>query len=204
MSETPLEQLASLQLDSDQLPIYELAAFNAADLDRVTSFATSFGSWQVPTEVAVALAMAADVRAAVAWIHDTGELVLLGGVPQLGEVAVDTLDYEAYTAGEMPAFLGGSAAGVERDDEGNAYELFKAEVMPAGTRVALLAHVKRWAKVHELMWGWRRHQDEPDGWSWLVGRLGRLASDTDKTNGTDNTDNANGTDNTGDTGDHLG
>lgn len=170
-----LTQVASLQLDQTVLPIYDLAAFNAADLDRVTSFATSFGSWQVPSDVAAALAMAPDARAALAWIHDTGELVLLGGVPQTGQVAVDTLDYEAYTAGQMPAFLGGSAAGVERDDEGNAYELFKSEVMPRGTRVALLAHVKRWAKVHELLWGWRRRQDDSDGWSWLVERLARLA-----------------------------
>lgn len=173
-----LSQVASLQLDRAELPIYELAAFNAADIDRVTSFATSFGSWQLPSDVAAALAMSVDSRAALAWIHDTGELVLLGGVPQPGEIAVDTLDYEAYTAGEMPAFLGGSAAGVERDDQGNAYELFKSEVMPEGTRVALLAHVSHWAKVHELLWGWRRHHDEPDGWSWLVERLARLATDT--------------------------
>lgn len=173
-----LTPVGSLQLDQAELPIYGLAAFNAADMDRVTSFSTSFGSWRVPADVAAALAMPAEARAALAWIHDTGELVLLGGVPQTGVVAVDTLDYEAYTVGEMPAFLGGSAAGVERDDEGNAYELFKSEVMPAGTRLALLAHVKRWAKVHELMWGWRRHHDDADGWSWLVERLARLEGDT--------------------------
>ena len=173
-----LTRVASLQLDQTELPIYDLAAFNAANIDRVTSFATSFGDWQVPAEVAAALAMRADSRAALAWIHDTGELVLLGGVPQTGEVAVDTLDYEAFTVGEMPAFLGGSAAGVERDDAGNAYELFKSEVMPEGTRVALLAHVKRWAKVHELLWGWRRRHDDADGWSWLVERLAQLEGET--------------------------
>lgn len=173
-----LTPVASLQLDQAELPIYELAAFNAANMDRVTSFATSFGDWQLPAEVAAALAMPADARAALAWIHDTGELVLLGGVPQTGEVAVDTLDYEAYTAGEMPAFLGGSAAGVERDDEGNAYELFKSEVMPEGTRVALLAHVKHWAKVHGLLWGWRRRHSDADGWTWLVERLAALEGET--------------------------
>lgn len=176
MSEPSPEQLASLQLDNAQLPIYDLAAFNAAELDRVTSFATSFGTWRVPPEVAAALAMSTDSRASLAWIHDTGELVLLGGVPQPGEVKVDTLDYEAYTAGEMPAFLGGSAAGVERDDTGNAYELFKSAVMPEGTRVALLAHVKHTARVHELLWGWRRHHDDAGGWSWLVERLAQLES----------------------------
>jgi hypothetical protein len=176
VTETPPEQLASLQLDSAQLPIYDLAAFNAADLDRVKSFSTSFGTWQVPAEVAEALALPSDQRAALGWIHDTGELVLLGGVPEAGEVAVDTLDYEAYTAGEMPGFLGGSAAGVERDETGDAYELFKSEVMPEGTRVALLAHVRHWAKVHELLWGWRRHHDDADGWPWLVERLARLES----------------------------
>jgi hypothetical protein len=173
-----LTPVATLQLDQAALQIYDLADFNAANLDRVTSFATSFGDWSVPDDVAAALAMPGDARAALAWIHDTGELVLLGGVPQAGEVAVDTLDYEAYTAGELPAFLGGSAAGVERDDTGNAYELFKSEVMPAGTRVALLAHVKRWLKVHELLWGWRRQHDDPDGWLWLVERLARLESET--------------------------
>lgn len=174
MSEASPEQVASLQLDDVQLPIFELAAFNAANIDRVKSFATSFGAWQVPAEVAAALAMQSGARAALAWIHDTGELVLLGGVPQVGEVAVDTLDYEAYTAGEMPAFLGGSAAGIERDESGNAYELFKSEVMPEGTRVGLLAHVKHRAKVHELLWGWRREHREAGGWAWLVERLAKL------------------------------
>lgn len=179
MTETSPEPIAALQLDDVRLPIYDLAQFNAADIDRVKSFATSFGSWQVPADVATALAMSADDRAALAWIHDTGELVLLGGVPQPGEVAVDTLDYEAYTAGEMPAFLGGSAAGVQRDDSGNAYELFKSAVMPAGARVALLAHVKGRARVHELLWGWRHQHDDADGWPWLVERLARLRAGTD-------------------------
>jgi hypothetical protein len=174
VTEESLEQVASLQLDDVQLPIYELAAFNSADIDRVKSFATSFGAWQLPPEVAEALAMPAGSPAALAWIHDTGELVLLGGVPQVGEVAVDTLDYEAYTAGEMPAFLGGSAAGVERDESGNAYELFKSEVMPPGTRVALLAHIKHRARAHELLWGWRREHHQPSGWAWLVERLAKL------------------------------
>jgi hypothetical protein len=176
VSETSPEQLASLQLDSVQLPIFDLAAFNAADIDRVKSFSTSFGAWQLPTEVAAALALPAGSRAALTWIHDTGELVLLGGVPEPGEVAVDTLDYEAYTAGEVPGFLGGSAAGVERDETGNAYELFKSVVMPEGTRVALLAHVRHRARVHELLWGWRRHHDDADGWGWLVERLAQLES----------------------------
>ena len=177
MTETPPAQLASLQLDKAQLPIYDLAAFNAADLARVKSFSTSFGVWQVPPEVATAL-RAPEGRVALGWIHDTGELVLLGGVPETGEVAVDTLDYEAYTAGEVPGFLGGSAAGVERDDTGNAYELFKSEVMPEGTRVALLAHVRHWAKAHELLWGWRRHHDAADGWAWLVERLARIEGES--------------------------
>jgi len=179
MSESSPEQLASLQLDNAQLPIYELAAFNAANIERVTSFATSFGTWQVPPEVAAALAIPEGQQAALAWIHDTGELVLLGGVPTPGEVAVDTLDYEAYTAGEVPGFLGGSAAGVERDESGNAYELFKSELMPEGTRVAVLAHVKHRARAHELLWGWRRHHDDADGWNWLVERLAQLESADD-------------------------
>jgi hypothetical protein len=134
VGESSPEQLGSLQLDGAQLPIFDLAAFNAADIDRVKSFSTSFGGWQLPTEVAAALALPAGSRAALTWIHDTG----------------------------------------------NAYELFKAVVMPEGTRVALLAHVRHRARVHELLWGWRRHHDDADGWAWLVERLARLeAGDND-------------------------
>ena len=166
--------LAVLQLDSAALPVYDLAEFNAADIDRVQSFSTNFGWWQVPAQVAEALAMGAARRAALEWIHDTGELVLLGGVPTVGEVEVDTLDYEAMTAGNVPGFIGGTAAGVERDDSGNVRELFKSEVMPAGSRVAVLAHVKHGPKAHELLWGWHRQHRRVEGWSWLVERLARL------------------------------
>lgn len=172
-SEAPAP-VASLELDGVQLPIYDLAEFNAADIDRVKSFSTNFGWWLLPREVAEALAMPVDRRAALEWIHDTGELVLLGGVPTVGELAVEVSPGVAYSAGDVPAFVGGSAAGIERDDAGHVRELFKSEVMPSGSRVALLAHMRHGPKVHELLWGWHREHDNPDGWQWLVERLARL------------------------------
>jgi len=174
VTEKSPEHVAALQLDDVQLPIYDLEAFNAADIDRVKSFTTNFGSWQLPAEVAAALALAGDAKAALEWIHDTGELVLLGGVPTVGEVAVEPLNYEAYTAGNVPSLIGGSAAGIERDASGHVRELFKSEVMPPGSRVAVLAHVKHGPKVHELLWGWHREHRQPSGWAWLVERLAKL------------------------------
>jgi hypothetical protein len=54
--------------------------------------------------------------------------------------------------------------------------LFKSAVMPSGSRLAVLAHVKHGPKVHELLWGWHRQHRRTDGWNWLVERLARLAS----------------------------
>ena len=42
--------VGSLQLDAVQLPIYDLEQFNGADLQRVSSFVTNFGSWALPPE----------------------------------------------------------------------------------------------------------------------------------------------------------
>jgi hypothetical protein len=170
------QRLAVLELEGNELPVYDLAEFNAADLDRVQSFSTNFGRWRLPGDVAGALGVNQGSDAALEWIHDTGELVLLGGVPSVREVEVDTLDYEAMTSGNVPGFIGGSAAGIERDASGNVRELFKSAVMPAGSRVAVLAHIKHGPKVHELLWGWHRQHGRTDGWNWLVERLARLAS----------------------------
>jgi hypothetical protein len=168
------EPLANLQLDDTLLPVYDLEAFNAADVDRVKSFSTNFGWWQVPAEVATALAMPADRRAALEWIHDTGELVLLGGVPSVQEVAVEVPPSVGLAEGNVPSFVGGTAAGVERDAAGHVRELFKSEVMPSGSRVALLAHVRHGPKVHELLWGWHREHAKATGWPWLIDRLAKL------------------------------
>ena len=169
--------LGSLDLDGIQLPVYELAEFNGADISRVKSFSTNFGTWQLPPEVAALLATPAGAPASVEWIHDTGELVLLGGVPTQGQVAVDVSGAVGFSEGMVPAFLGGSSGGIERDPTGGVRELFKSEVMPVGSRVALLAHVKHGPKIHELLWGWHREHGKPTGWQWLVERLARLEAD---------------------------
>jgi len=170
--------VASLQLDAAVLPIYDLEAFNNADLRRVESFVTSYGSWTLPTEVATALA-SADRTSVLMWIHDTGELVLVGGTPKEGEITVEVSGLAAAEAEITPAFLGGEAAGVHRDSEtGMVSESFKAELLPPGSRVAVMAHIAHSPAVHELLWGWHREQHNDTGWSWLVERLARLENQT--------------------------
>ena len=139
-----------------------------------SSFVTNFGSWKLPAEVATALA-AGNGAGAVEWIHDTGELVLLGGTPTEGELSA------------VPRWLfrrrGGVHASVpgrrsRRDatgiGAGMVREYFKADVLPPGSRVAVLAHIAHGPAVHELLWGWHREHGTEDGWTWLVERLARL------------------------------
>jgi hypothetical protein len=172
------EPVASLQLDAVVLPIYDLQAFNDADLRRVESFVTSYGSWTLPAEVATALA-SADGTSVLLWIHDTGELVLVGGTPKEGELPVEVSGALAAEAEFTPAWLGGQAADTQRDAEtGMVTESFKAELLPAGSRVAVLAHVEHSPAVHELLWGWHREQHNENGWAWLVERLARLEDQT--------------------------
>jgi hypothetical protein len=174
------EPVASLQLDATVLPIYDLEAFNNADLNRVKSFVTNFGSWRLPPEVAAALA-SGDGRGALEWIHDTGELVLLGGTPVVGTVSADVAGVLADAAAGVPAFLGGEAADASSDGSGMVREYFKSELLPAGSRVALMAHVEHGPEVHELLWGWRGERDAEAGWPWLVERLARLEDKTGDT-----------------------
>lgn len=172
------DPVASLQLDAVVLPIYDLQAFNDADLRRVESFITSYGSWTLPVEVATALA-APDCTSVLLWIHDTGELVLVGGTPKEGEIPVEVSGALAVEAELTPAWLGGQAADVHRDSKtGMTSESFKAELLPPGSRVALLAHVEHGPAVHELLWGWHGEQHNETGWAWLVERLARLENQT--------------------------
>jgi hypothetical protein len=172
------DPVASLQLDPVVLPIYDLQAFNDADLRRVESFVTSYGSWKLPAEVATALATA-DGTSVLLWIHDTGELVLVGGTPQEGELAVEVSGALAVEAELTPAWLGGQASDVHVDPEtGMTSESFKAELLPPGSRVAVLAHLEHSPAVHELLWGWHREQHDENGWAWLVERLARLEDQT--------------------------
>lgn len=172
------DPVASLQLDAVVLPIYDLQAFNDADLRRVESFVTTYGSWTLPVEVATALA-APDRTSVLLWIHDTGELVLVGGTPKEGEIPVEVSGAMALEAELTPAWLGGQAADVHVDSEtGMTSESFKAELLPPGSRVAVLAHVEHSPAVHELLWGWHREQHNETGWTWLVERLARLEKET--------------------------
>jgi hypothetical protein len=173
--------VASLQLDAVVLPIYDLEAFNKADLNRVKSFVTNFGSWTLPPEVATALSTGDDGIGALEWIHDTGELVLLGGTPTVGTVSADVAGVLADAAAGVPAFLGGEASDATSDGSGMVREYFKSELLPAGSRVALMAHISHGAAVHELLWGWRGERDASTGWSWLVERLARLEDETGDT-----------------------
>lgn len=169
--------IASLALDDVVLPIYDLQAFNDADLHRVSSFVTNFGSWQLPAEVATALA-AGNGAGALEWIHDTGELVLLGGSPMEGELSAELPGFAGTAAEFTPAFLGGEAGATVGFGTGMVREYFKAEVLPPGSRVALMAHVEHGPAVHELLWGWHREQHSETGWTWLVERLARLENQT--------------------------
>jgi hypothetical protein len=174
------DPVASLQLDAVVLPIYDLQAFNDADLRRVESFVTSYGSWKLPAEVATALA-SADNTSVLLWIHDTAELVLIGGTPKEGAIPVEVGGAFAVEAEFTPAWLGGQASDVHRDTEtGMVSESLKAELLPPGSRVAVLAHVEHGVAVHELLWGWHREQHNDDGWTWLVERLARLENQTGK------------------------
>ncbi|HEY5049528.1 MAG TPA: hypothetical protein VII50_01415 [Acidothermaceae bacterium] len=165
--------IASLSLDDVVLPIYDLQAFNDADLHRVSSFVTNFGSWHLPPEVATALA-AGKNSAALEWIHDTGELVLLGGTPTEGELSAELPGFAGAAAEFTPAFLGGEAGATKTDGSGMVREYFKGEVMPPGSRVALMAHIEHGPAVHELLWGWHHEHRTAEGWNWLVERLARL------------------------------
>jgi hypothetical protein len=169
--------VASLALDDVVLPIYDLQAFNDADLHRVESFVTNFGSWKLPAGVATALGSSSGVGS-LEWIHDTGELVLLGGTPTEGQLSAYVPGFAGEAAELTPAFLGGEAGSTTNDGSGMVREYFKGEVMPAGSRVALMAHLEHGPAVHELLWGWHREHRTDDGWAWLVERLARLENQT--------------------------
>jgi hypothetical protein len=169
--------VGSLQLDDVQLPIYDLEAFIDADITRVSSFSTNFGSWALPPEVGNALA-SGDGRGELEWIHDTGELVLLGGVPTEGTISADVTGFAAVSAELTPAFLGGEAGATVSDGPGMVREYFKSDVLPPGSRVALMAHIAHGPAAHELLWGWHRQHRTEGGWEWLVERLARIESQT--------------------------
>jgi hypothetical protein len=185
MSETPdpvdpsaatAAAVGFLDLDGTSLTVFDLATFESADIHRVSSFSTNFGQWQLPADVGALLGVQAGQAATLEWIHDTGELVLLGGVPTEGNVAIEQTQ-GGELSGIMPGFLGGTIAGGGRDSAGMIRDYVRSEVMPAGSRVAVLAHIAHGPKAHEVLWGWHREHGKESGWSWLVERLARLESD---------------------------
>ncbi len=58
-------------------------------------------------------------------------------------------------------------------------ESFKADLLPPGSRVAVLAHLEHSPAVHELLWGWHREQHNENGWA-LVGRAPGAARESDR------------------------
>jgi hypothetical protein len=182
MSETPdpvdpnvgaATPVGFLDLDGVKLPVFDLETFDASDLHRVSSFSTNFGHWELPPDVGALLGVQAGQSATLEWIHDTGELVLLGGVPTEGNVAIEQTQGGEFS-GIMPGFLGGTIAGGGRDSAGMIRDYVRSEVMPPGSRLAVLAHIAHGPKAHEILWGWHREHGKESGWSWLVERLVKL------------------------------
>ena len=70
--------LARARIGEVDVEVIGVDAFNQADLHRATSFVSNFGNWTLPAEVATALGAE---RGHLEWVHDTGELVVVGGIP---------------------------------------------------------------------------------------------------------------------------
>jgi hypothetical protein len=144
-----------------------LDAFHQADLRRVRSFVTNFGDWTLPPSLAEAMAA---TNGRLEWIHDTGELVLLGGIPRVGEGSAD-IPAAGTLSEEVPGFLGGTAVVGQSTVPGAVRVYFAEEQVPTDTRVAVLGELRHGPRVHEVLWGWHEHHRDPDGWQWLTDRL---------------------------------
>jgi hypothetical protein len=159
--------VAQLQVAGVQLDVVQLDAFNEADMRRATSFVSNFGDWTLPADTA-------DVMASpvgrLEWIHDSGELVLLGGVPHKGEGSAEVPSADAVP-GELPGFLGGTAVAGGSSAPGAVRMYFPEEQLPAESRVVVLARMGHGPRVHEVLWGWHQHHRDADGWQWLIDRL---------------------------------
>jgi hypothetical protein len=171
--------MTAIELAGRLLPVTSLEEFYLADAARPTSFVSNFGNWLLPPDAAAALGATA---AHLEWVHDTGELVLIGAVPETGTSAADVSTGRAVSdqmstlvpgTGGMPVRVdGGGAAGGVR-------ELFEAQVVPPGTLVAVLGRVEHGPAVHQRLWGWHRHHRDEHGWSWLSERLADLGNAPD-------------------------
>jgi hypothetical protein len=154
--------------------------FMAADERRATSFVSNFGDWSLPEEAAAELASPVGH---VEWFHDTGELVVLGDIPEDGGTSVELpakdTDGEDVTVAidEATDVLAGTFGGtgvVYRTPTGAVREAVLGSVVAADTRVAVLAVIEHGPKVHEILWGWHRRHRHDDGWAWLQERLAKV------------------------------
>jgi hypothetical protein len=143
-----------------------------ADAGRAASFITNFGNWQLPPPIADAMGTSVGH---LEWFHDTGELVLVGAVPRVGEGSIEITNGDTATVAEGLLAPGNAPGHVERRADGATREVFPQQTVPADTVMAVLAHITSGPKVHEVLWGWHRAHRKPDGWTWLEGRLAGLA-----------------------------
>ena len=169
-----------LKLDGQSVEAVGFADFLAADDRRATSFVSNFGEWALPGEAAEALASPVG---RLEWFHDTDELVLIGGDPEPGTTDTE-IEPAGSPSGGITAVVGavadtlagplGAPGIIYRSADGAVRETVLGEVLSAQARVAVLAIVHHGPKVHELLWGWHLHHRQPDGWTWLLGRLSTL------------------------------
>ena len=153
--------------------------FLASDERRPTSFVTNFGDWPLPDDVAAVLG---NRSGHLEWFHDTGELVLIGGIPEPGVTVeeVPTLDTPAEdaevaidTVADVLAGPLGAPGMVYRNPAGGVRETVLGSTVSSETRVAVLAVVEHGPQTHALLWGWHREHRRPEGWQWLLNRLDR-------------------------------
>ncbi|MBL7488007.1 hypothetical protein I6A60_16390 [Frankia sp. AgB1.9] len=166
MSERPTLRLPIVGGDVE---VSLLGDFLEADARRPTSFITNFGDWQLPDAVAAVLS---SPIAHLEWFHDTGELVAIGGVPHRGEATVEVPRADAALDEAVDVVAGPfGSAGMSFRTAGGAVRAFPEMVVPAATRVAVLADIEHGPRVHEVLWGWHRQHRRPEGWTWLGERL---------------------------------
>ncbi|HVU73339.1 MAG TPA: hypothetical protein VHE83_10310 [Mycobacteriales bacterium] len=157
----------SLVINGNEIPTTPVNDF-LAEKGRASSFITNYGDWTVSP--AIAAGIGADV-AHLEWFHDTGELVLVGAVPQPGEGTIEIGDGDATTVVAQELLTPGGAPGhADNDEDGVTRERFPENVVPVDTLMAVLAVVDR-SEARALLRGWRREHRKDDGWAWLEARL---------------------------------
>lgn len=169
-----------LLMDGESIETFPFAEFLAADGRRATSFISNFGNWQLPEAAARAMGSQAGH---LEWFHDTGELVLIGEVPERGAATTSQVQPSDVRGGPVAAFVGGVAdalAGplgapglVYRTTDGAVRETVLGAVVSEQTRVAVMAVIDHGPRVHEVLWGWHHEHRRRDGWTWLTERLRR-------------------------------